>query len=85
VRDPDGAQVWIHAQNLDARRTAYVVREAALRRTAHSNSQPAAYLAPGVIGVLTGCDGVWRRVAVGGRVGWVEANALWGGDDCAGL
>jgi SH3-like domain-containing protein len=84
VVDPDGAQVWMHAQNLDSRRTAYVSRTATLRRAAREGARPVAYLSPGVIGALTGCDGDWRRVAVGGRVGWVEKSALWGADDCTG-
>jgi SH3-like domain-containing protein len=84
VVDPDGASVWMHAQNLDQRRTAYVTRPATLRRQAREGSSPVAYLGTGVIGSLTGCQGDWRRVAVGGRVGWVEADALWGAD-CAGL
>lgn len=84
VVDPDGAEVWMHAQNLDARRTVYLREATALRRNAHDNSQAVAYLQPGVIGALTGCEGDWRRVAVGGRVGWVESSALWAGD-CTGL
>jgi SH3-like domain-containing protein len=85
VRDPEGAQVWMHAQNLDARRTVYVTRVVALRRAARPGASTTAYLTPGVIGVLTGCSGDWRRLAIGGRVGWVEAEALWGGEDCQGL
>jgi SH3-like domain-containing protein len=84
VRDPDGAEVWMHAQNLEQRRTIYVAQATALRRNAHSGSQVVAYLAPGVVGAVTACEGDWRRVAVGGRVGWVDNAALWGGD-CAGL
>jgi SH3-like domain-containing protein len=85
VVDPDGAQVWIHARNLDPRRTIYVSAAVTLRRAARDNASPVAYLAPGVIGSFTGCDGDWRRVAIGGRVGWVEKAALWGADDCAGV
>jgi SH3-like domain-containing protein len=84
VVDPDGAVVWMHAQNLDQRRTVYLTQPATLRRTASEGASPVAYLAPGVIGALTGCDGDYRRVAVGGRVGWVAADALWGGD-CRGV
>ncbi len=84
VADPDGTEVWMHAQNLDARRTAYVTRATALRRQGRESAHVVAYLEPGVIGALTGCEGSWRRVAVGGRVGWVETGALWGAD-CAGL
>lgn len=85
VRDPDGAEVWMHAQNLAMRRSVYVREEAALRRGTQPGARPAAYLQPGVIGALTGCEGAWRRVSVGGRVGWVEADRLWGADDCSGL
>lgn len=85
VRDPDGAQVWMHAQNLDTRRTAYVRVAATLRRTAREGSTAVAYLSPGVVGALTGCEGAFRRVAIGGRIGWVERDALWGADDCTGL
>lgn len=85
VRDPDGDQVWMHAQNLESRRTAYVAEPATLRRTARQGARAVATLAPGVIGALTGCQGDWRRVAVGGRVGWVENARLWGADDCAGV
>jgi SH3-like domain-containing protein len=84
VRDPDNAEVWIHAQNLDQRRTVYVSEATSLRRNPNSASATVAYLAPGVVGAVTGCNGEFRRVAVGGRVGWVENASLWGGD-CTGL
>ncbi|HEX8902182.1 SH3 domain-containing protein [Vitreimonas sp.] len=82
VVDPDGDQVWIHAQNLDQRRTAYVQEAVALRRNARESAPVLAYLAPGVVVGFTGCDGEWRRVTVGGRIGWVPANVVWG-TDCA--
>lgn len=86
VVDPDGAQVWIHESNLDARRTAYVAAEGdvPMKRTANANSRTLARLAPGVVVGFTGCQGDWRRVTVGGRVGWVPAAAVWGAN-CAGL
>lgn len=85
VLDPGGDQVWMHARNLDQRRTVYVNAVVTLRRLARDSAPPVAYLAPGVVGALTGCDGDWRRVAVGGRVGWVEKAALWGAEDCVGI
>jgi SH3-like domain-containing protein len=85
VQDPDGGVVWMHAQNLDSRRTAYVRRATSLRRMNHESSRPVAYLAQGVVGALTACEGDWRRIVVGGRVGWVDKTALWGADDCTGL
>jgi SH3-like domain-containing protein len=84
VVDPDGAVVWIHAQNLDARRMAYVREAVTLRRNARADARELAHLDQGVVGALTGCEGDWRRIAIGGRVGWVEASALWGAE-CEGL
>jgi SH3-like domain-containing protein len=78
VRDPDGDETWMAAADLEPRRTTYVRQQTTLRRSARSGAQPVAYLMPGVIGAVTGCEGDWRRVAVGGRVGWVESSALWG-------
>ena len=87
VRDPDGTEVWMHAQNLDMRRTAFVsgAAQAALRTQPRPGAGVTAYLEPGVVGTFTGCEGDYRRISVGGRVGWVAAEALWGADDCAGL
>lgn len=84
VVDPNGDQSWIHAQNLEQRRTAYVTRAIALHRHANGGSQVLAHLSPGVVAGFTGCDGEWRRVTIAGRLGWVEADALWGAD-CAGI
>lgn len=87
VRDPDGAEVWMHAQNLDPRRMAYVATsgEAPLRSDPRAGASIKAYLEQGVVGALTGCEGDFRRVAVSGRVGWVHRDQLWGAGDCAGL
>lgn len=85
VRDPDGDEVWMHAQNLDPRRTAYVRAASTLRRSARDGAPAVAHLGAGVIGAITACEGDWRRIAVGGRVGWVETSALWGAEDCNGL
>lgn len=89
VRDPDGAETWMHRQNLEERRTVYVRRlgheDAALRSSPRPGGRPVAYLAEGVVGRLTACEGGWRRVAVGGRVGWVRSDALWAGEDCLGI
>jgi SH3-like domain-containing protein len=84
VRDPDGDEVWMRSEDLDPRRTIYVREETQLRRTAREGGQVVATLMPGVVGAVTACDGDWRRVAVGGRIGWAQNSSLWGGE-CAGL
>jgi len=85
VRDPDGVETWMFAQDLDERRTAYFKTQAALLREPHRSSAATAYIAAGVVGGLTACQGAWRRVAVGSHVGWVDKSALWGADTCAGV
>ena len=80
VRDPSGEQVWMHEGNLDQRRTVYVTDATELRGSPSSDAQVTAYLEQGVIGTLTACEGTWRRVAIGTRVGWVDNDALWAGD-----
>lgn len=85
VRDPDGAESWMYAQNLEERRTAYFKHGASLLRTPHRSSSTAALIAEGVVGNLTGCEGDWRRVAVGSHVGWIDKSALWGADSCVGV
>jgi len=74
VRDPDGAQVWIHARNLSTQRTAYIAGSAdvPLRTDPRTHARTLAILAPGVVARFTGCRGDWRRIAVAGRVGWVR-------------
>lgn len=87
VRDPGGAQVWMHESNLQSRRTALVQTETdlPLRAAPRPGARVLARLAPGVVAGFTGCRGDWRRITVGGRVGWVPAAALWGAEDCRGL
>lgn len=84
IRDPAGDEVWMRNADLDPRRTIYVQEQTELRRTARQGGQVVAYLMPGVIGAVTACDGEWRRVAVGGRIGWAQNSSLWGGG-CEGL
>jgi len=83
VRDPDGAETWMHMQNLEARHTGYVRAAAELRHQPRPSSGVKARLEPGVIGALTGCENGFARLAVRGRVGWVDAAAIWGAEGCA--
>lgn len=87
VRDPGGAQVWIHKGNLQDRRTAMVQTngDLVLRQRPNERARTVAFLAPGVVVGFTGCRGEWRRITVGGRVGWAKKDALWGAEDCAGI
>jgi SH3-like domain-containing protein len=87
VRDPGGAEVWIHSVHLEDRRTVYVLGgrlgTAALRRSPRAKARVVAYLERGVVARLEACRGEWRRLAVEDREGWVEVAALWGAESCA--
>lgn len=87
VRDPDGAQVWIHGAYLQNRRTVFVrggrIGSVALRQTPEGAGRATAFLERGVVAELEACRGVWRRVRVDGRAGWTEAQGLWGAETCA--
>ena len=87
VRDPGGAEVWIHSVHLEDRRTVYVLGgrlgSAALRRAPRAKARVVAYLERGVVARLEACRGEWRKLAVEDREGWVEVAALWGAESCA--
>ncbi|MGE0046475.1 MAG: SH3 domain-containing protein [Hyphomonadaceae bacterium] len=87
VRDPDGAEVWMHSAYLESRRTIYVRGErlgsAALRQEPDADSRVIAYLERGVVGELAACRGEWRQLRVDNRRGWAEASDLWGAQSCA--
>lgn len=69
VRDPDGVEVWMHAQNLDQRGRVFVNQPDALHSSASSTGAGAADLDAAVIGAVTGCAGDWRRAQRGGPGG----------------
>ncbi|MEC9066997.1 SH3 domain-containing protein [Pelagerythrobacter marinus] len=80
IRDPDGAQGWVVARLLSARRGAIVVGEglAALREAPADNAQLKWNAEPGVVGKLGECEAGWCRFDVAGRAGWIRAERLWG-------
>lgn len=81
IRDPDGAEGWVHQSMLTGRRTIMVRKDKAmLRRTADDTASAAAYLSQGVIGKLLQCPkgSDYCRVEVEGYQGWLRRNELWG-------
>jgi SH3-like domain-containing protein len=84
VRDPAGDEVWMHASRLSPNRTIYVSAAATLRSSPRPEAEVVARLAAGVVANLTECVGGWRKVSVPDRAsGWVAAEGLWAGEDCA--
>lgn len=82
VRDPSGDVVWMHASNLRADRTVFVIANIGLLPRPGAVAKPLAHLQPGVVARLEGCAGSWRQIRVRGRRGWVEAGQVWGAPDC---
>lgn len=81
IRDPDGAEGWVHQSMLTGRRTIMVRKDKSmLRRTADDTASAAAFLAQGVIGKLLQCPkgSDYCRVEVEGYQGWLRRNELWG-------
>lgn len=84
IRDPHGAEAWVHNRMLSDRASAYVAPgeggAVVLRRRPDLNAQPVARLEAGVVAELTACtrDG-WCSVRAEGAAGWAQERDLWTG------
>ncbi|GAA0593312.1 SH3 domain-containing protein [Caenispirillum bisanense] len=81
IRDPEGAEGWVHQSMLSGRRT--VVTRAGpvpLRQSAADASGTVALLEAGVQGNLVQCprNNDYCRVEVKGRQGWLKRDEIWG-------
>jgi SH3-like domain-containing protein len=82
VVDADGTEGWMHEATLiDTRH--FIIRgqsQVTLFRSPSDQSNPAAQLMPGVIGLIQRCDAgaAWCRVRVGHVGGWLQRAAFWG-------
>lgn len=82
IRDPDGAEGWVHQSMLAGRRTMIVsaAEKVMLRRTADGSATAAAWLEPGVQGKLIQCprESQFCRIEVDAYQGWLKRSELWG-------
>jgi SH3-like domain-containing protein len=81
IRDPDGAEGWVHQSMLTGRRNVMIRQDKAmLRRTADDIASPSAWLQAGVLGKLIQCprDSIYCRVEVSGYQGWLRRDEVWG-------
>jgi SH3-like domain-containing protein len=85
IRDPDGAEGWLAASNLQPGRRTFIVRGAApaevpLRRRAEDGAAPVARLRSGVIGRIRGCEAGsdWCEVQVQDRRGYIKRSEIFG-------
>lgn len=81
IRDPDGAEGWVHQSMLSGRRMMMVrTDKTMLRRTADDTASAAAWLQAGVIGKILQCPqgSAFCRVEVQGYPGWLRRDEMWG-------
>jgi len=79
VRDPDGAEVWVHRRGLETRRMGLVEGAPAPVRGRPDDDAPVTAVAePGVLFEIKDCREGWLRVDGARAVGWVHEGALWG-------
>lgn len=88
VRDPDGAESWMHKDLIGPRKTALVKRSqsgapVALLSSPRPNARMVAKLQAGVVAAVVDCAGPWRRLEVQGRIGWALESHVWGEAGCA--
>lgn len=79
VRDPDGAEGWLHKALLSGRRTAMVTgtEAAAALSRATADGEVVFRVEPGVICRLESCEPGWCRVEVQGLSGWLPRERLF--------
>ena len=82
VIDADGTKGWMHEATLVGTRHLIITGQnpVTLFRSASDQSNPAAQLMPGVIGLIERCDAGsdWCRVRVDHIGGWLERSEFWG-------
>ena len=82
IEDPDGTQGWMQANLLSDDRAGLIVRGEVqpLREAPNASARIVWRAEPGVIGKLSECRKGWCRIDVRGKIGYIEASALWGVD-----
>jgi SH3-like domain-containing protein len=80
IQDPDGAKGWMLVTLLSDRRTALIKPgEPRPIRSEPSGGARVRYLAePGVVGRIDQCAGLWCRIEIGGKRGYVAQSDLFG-------
>ena len=80
VRDPDGDEGWVTANLLSKERSALVIGKglAAMRAEPRDGAKLRWNAEPGVVGMIDDCEQGWCEFDVGGRVGFVRSDRLWG-------
>ncbi len=81
VRAQDGTSGWIHKSLLSGKRTVAIAgREDRIYQEPNKTAQIAAFVEPGVVANLLGCEKGWCRITVDAHrvTGWMPQDVLWG-------
>ena len=80
IEDPDGDQGWVHVRLLSPNRTGLVIGSGigSLRESPEPTARIAWRVEPGVVGRIDECAKGWCRFDNAGRIGYIEADRLWG-------
>lgn len=80
VRDPDGAEVWVHARMLEPTDTAMVQTDITLHRQPDETSEEIAHVEASVLVQVEDCSPDWCRIKADNYRGWAPRRTLWGID-----
>ena len=79
IRDPEGAEGWVHKVSLTGKRSAMVTGSAQdLRRDHDAQSAIVAHLEKGAVGQLVSCSKDWCKLKFNGIKGYLPKTAFWG-------
>lgn len=78
VREPDGADGWIHKSMLSGIRHALMKKDATLYARPATDARAVAVLKKGVIATIKQCQKEWCELAIESFDGWAPKKSLWG-------
>lgn len=80
VRDPSGAEVWMHARMLEAGDEVMLQADTMLKSKPETAAQDVAFFGQGVLAELRKCEDGWCQITTKGLTGWAPRTTLWGAD-----
>lgn len=80
LRDFEGDECWAHRTTLKAQTHVLIETSVELMRRPSAGSGISARMGAGVLARIVKRKGDWLLVSAENAKGWIEANAVWGGD-----
>ncbi|MDP9127140.1 MAG: SH3 domain-containing protein [Pseudomonadota bacterium] len=78
VRDPDGAEGWVHESALSGKRSVIVTAPHDLLDDADPKAAVVAHVQAGVVGQLVSCSKDWCKLRINGIKGYLPRGDFWG-------